>query len=65
MTRFGCPVTGACAQAVADALWSDILLAVLLWDERLNTTEARRHLDKLVHSCAPNSNGNGRTRMID
>ena len=36
-----------------------------LWDERLTTTEAHRHLDALGHSRAPNSEGVGRKNIID
>lgn len=65
------PITEA---VVGDPLWMSgdrslragsrgrpFLLTVHVWDERPNTTETRRHLDKLVHCCAPNLNGDGRT----
>jgi putative Holliday junction resolvase len=53
------------AQAFADALRSELNLTVHLWDERLTTTEAHRHLDALGHSRAPNSEGVGRKNIID
>ena len=40
-------------------------LTVHLWDERLTTTEAHRHLDALGHSRAPNAQGVGRKNIID
>jgi len=53
------------AQAFADTLRSELGLIVHLWDERLTTTEAHRHLDALGHSRAPNSEGVGRKNIID
>ena len=53
------------AQAFADALRNELGLSVHLWDERLTTTEAHRHLDTLGHSRAPNANGVGRKNIID
>ena len=53
------------AQAFAEALRTELGLTVLLWDERLTTTEAHRHLDTLGHSRAPNSEGVGRKNIID
>lgn len=53
------------AQAFAEALRSEFNLTVHLWDERLTTAEAHRHLDALGHSRAPNSAGVGRKNIID
>ncbi len=57
------------AQAFADCLRAEFgekfNLTVHLWDERLTTTEAHRHLDALGHSRAPNSEGVGRKNIID
>ena len=53
------------AQAFADSLRTELGLTVHLWDERLTTTEAHRHLDALGHSRAPNSEGVGRKNIID
>lgn len=54
------------AQAFADALRTEFGgLTVHLWDERLTTAEAHRHLDTLGHSRAPNSEGVGRKNIID
>ena len=53
------------AQAFAEALGAEFNLTVHLWDERLTTTEAHRHLDALGHSRAPNSEGVGRKNIID
>ena len=53
------------AQAFAHALRDEFPLTVHLWDERLTTTEAHRHLDALGHSRAPNSEGVGRKNIID
>jgi putative Holliday junction resolvase len=53
------------AQAFAQALRDEFPLTVHLWDERLTTTEAHRHLDALGHSRAPNSEGVGRKKIID
>lgn len=39
------------AQAFADDLRTEFGLTVHLWDERLTTTEAHRHLDDLGHSA--------------
>jgi putative Holliday junction resolvase len=50
------------AQALRDAFPE---LTVHLWDERLTTAEAHRHLDALGHSRAPNSEGVGRKNIID
>jgi putative Holliday junction resolvase len=53
------------AQAFAQALRDEFRLTVHLWDERLTTAEAHRHLDALGHSRAPNSEGVGRKNIID
>lgn len=53
------------AQAFAEALRSEFKLTVHLWDERLTTAEAHRHLDALGHSRAPSSAGIGRKNIID
>ena len=53
------------AQAFAQALRDEFALKVHLWDERLTTTEAHRHLDTLGHSRAPNAEGVGRKNIID
>jgi putative Holliday junction resolvase len=53
------------AQGFAQALRDVLGLTVHLWDERLTTTEAHRHLDALGHSRAPNAQGVGRKRIID
>ena len=53
------------AQMFADALRTELKLTVHLWDERLTTTEAHRHLDVLGHSRAPNAEGVGRKSIID
>jgi putative Holliday junction resolvase len=53
------------AQAFADSLRTELNLTVHLWDERLTTTEAHRHLDALGHSRAPNAEGVGRKNIID
>jgi putative holliday junction resolvase len=37
------------AQAFADSLRSELTLTIHLWDERLTTTEAHRHLDEAGH----------------
>lgn len=39
------------AQAFADELRTEFGVTVHLWDERLTTTEAHRHLDDLGHSA--------------
>jgi putative Holliday junction resolvase len=53
------------AQAFAEALRQELSVTVHLWDERLTTAEAHRHLDALGHSRAPNSEGVGRKNIID
>ena len=53
------------AQAFAESLRTELGLTVHLWDERLTTAEAHRHLDALGHSRAPNSEGVGRKNIID
>jgi putative Holliday junction resolvase len=53
------------AQAFAESLRTEFGLTVHLWDERLTTTEAHRHLDTLGHSRAPNAGGVGRKQIID
>jgi putative Holliday junction resolvase len=53
------------AQAFADALRAEFGLTIHLWDERLTTAEAHRHLDTLGHSRAPNAEGVGRKNIID
>jgi len=55
----------AFAQALRDEFSEKYALTVHLWDERLTTTEAHRHLDALGHSRAPNSEGVGRKNIID
>lgn len=53
------------AQLFAAALRAEFPLTVHLWDERLTTAEAHRHLDTLGHPRAPNSEGVGRKNIID
>ncbi len=53
------------AQAFAETLRTEFGLTIHLWDERLTTTEAHRHLDALGHSRAPNADGVGRKNIID
>ena len=53
------------AQAFAQALRTELGLTVHLWDERLTTAEAHRHLDAAGHSRAPNADGVGRKNIID
>jgi putative Holliday junction resolvase len=53
------------AQAWAQQLRDQFDLTVHLWDERLTTAEAHRHLDALGHSRAPNAQGVGRKQIID
>ena len=53
------------AQAFAEALRRELGLTVHLWDERLTTAEAHRHLDALGHSRAPDKDGVGRKQIID
>ena len=53
------------AQAFAEALRTQLGLTVHLWDERLTTAEAHRHLDALGHSRAPDKDGVGRKNIID
>jgi putative Holliday junction resolvase len=53
------------AQAFADAVRQEFQLPVHLWDERLTTAEAHRHLDAMGHSRAPNAEGVGRKYIID
>lgn len=53
------------AQAFAEALRTELGLTVHLWDERLTTAEAHRHLDALGHSRQPNAEGVGRKNIID
>ncbi len=53
------------AQAFAESLRSELGLTVHLWDERLTTTEAHRHLDALGHARGPNADGVGRKNIID
>ena len=53
------------AQMFAEALRTELGLTVHLWDERLTTAEAHRHLDALGHSRAPNAEGVGRKNIID
>jgi putative Holliday junction resolvase len=47
------------AQAFADGLRADFGLEVHLWDERLTTTQAHRHLDEAGHAAM------GRKGIID
>ncbi len=53
------------AQSFADSLRSELGLRVHLWDERLTTTQAHRHLDDLGHSRQPNAQGVARKQIID
>jgi putative Holliday junction resolvase len=53
------------AQAFAEAVRAEFGLPVHLWDERLTTTQAHRHLDEAGHSRAPNAQGVGRKHIID
>ena len=53
------------AQAFADAVRTEFALPVHLWDERLTTAEAHRHLDAMGHSRAPDAHGVGRKHIID
>ena len=53
------------AQAFAESLRTELHLTVHLWDERLTTAEAHRHLDELGHARAPNAQGVGRKQIID
>jgi putative Holliday junction resolvase len=53
------------AQAFAETIRTEFGLPVHLWDERLTTTQAHRHLDDAGHSRAPNSEGVGRKNIID
>lgn len=47
------------AQAFAEAVQKEFGLPMHLWDERLSTTEAHRHLDHLGHAAT------GRKSIID
>ena len=53
------------AQAFAEDLRTEFGLTVHLWDERLTTAEAHRHLDALGHARGPNADGVGRKGIID
>ena len=53
------------AQEFAQALRRELGLTVHLWDERLTTAEAHRHLDALGHARGPNAEGVGRKGIID
>ena len=53
------------AQAFADAVRAEFALPVVMWDERLTTTEAHRHLDAMGHSRAPGAGGVARKNIID
>ena len=53
------------AQAFAEAVRQDSGIPVHLWDERLTTTEAHRHLDAAGHTRAPGSGGVARKEIID
>ena len=53
------------AQAFAEDLRTEFGITVHLWDERLTTTQAHRHLDDAGHSRAPNAQGVGRKNIID
>jgi putative Holliday junction resolvase len=53
------------AQEFAESLRRELGLTVHLWDERLTTAEAHRHLDAMGHSRAPNAEGVGRKNIID
>lgn len=53
------------AQEFAQSLRTELGLRVHLWDERLTTTQAHRHLDDLGHSRQPNAQGVARKHIID
>ena len=53
------------AQEFAESLRTELGLTVHLWDERLTTAEAHRHLDALGHSRGPSAEGVGRKGIID
>jgi putative Holliday junction resolvase len=53
------------AQAFAAELRSEFGLTVHLWDERLTTTQAHRHLDDAGHARGPTADGVGRKAIID
>ncbi len=53
------------AQEFAETLRVEFGLRVHLWDERLTTAEAHRHLDALGHARGPNAEGVGRKNIID
>lgn len=53
------------AQQFGEAVRTELGLTVHLWDERLTTTEAHRHLDALGHARSPNAGGVGRKNIID
>ena len=53
------------AQAFAEDLRTEFGVTVHLWDERLTTTEAHRHLDDSGHARGPGAGGVGRKGIID
>ncbi len=53
------------AQKFAEALQAATKVTLHLWDERLSTTEANRHLDELGHSRGAGADGRGRRGIID
>jgi putative Holliday junction resolvase len=52
------------AQAFAEDLRAEFALTVHLWDERLSTTQAHRHLDDAGHAAYDRKTG-GRKNIID
>jgi putative Holliday junction resolvase len=53
------------AQAFAEELRVEFGITVHLWDERLTTTQAHRHLDDAGHARGPGVGGIGRKGIID
>ena len=53
------------AQKFAEALQAAAKVTLHLWDERLSTAEAHRHLDELGHSRGAGADGRGRRGIID
>jgi putative Holliday junction resolvase len=52
------------AQAFAEELRTQFAITVHLWDERLTTTQAHRHLDEASHIGSDRKTG-GRKNIID
>jgi len=52
------------AQAFAEELRAEFAITVHLWDERLSTTQAHRHLDDAGHAAYDRKTG-GRKAIID